>query len=88
LSYFVTDSSRPTLLIDVEFTWLDGQPHQVYTVYQPQLDNPAVEAPLNQSGVKEGKALLSSDPQMQVKNWSMPPGKIYLEVVLFMYAGR
>jgi len=26
---FVTDPSRPTLLIDVEFTSLDGQPYQV-----------------------------------------------------------
>jgi len=63
---FVTDPSRPTLLIDVEFTSLDGRPYQVYAVYQPQLDNPAVEAPLNQSGVTEGNALLSSDAQMQV----------------------
>jgi glucoamylase len=63
---FVTDPSRPTLLIDVEFTSLDGQPYRVYAVYQPQLDNPAVEAPLNQSGVTEGNALLSSDAQMQV----------------------
>jgi glucoamylase len=63
---FVTDPSRPTLLIDVEFTSLDGQPYQVYAVYQPQLNNPAVEAPLNQSGVTQGNALLSSDAQMQV----------------------
>jgi glucoamylase len=63
---FVTDPSRPTLLIDVEFTSLDGRPYQVYAVYQPQLNNPAVEAPLNQSGVTEGTALLSSDAQKQV----------------------
>ena len=63
---FVTDPSRPTLLIDVEFTSLDGRPYQVYAVYQPQLNNPAVEAPLNESGVTEGNALLSSDAQMQV----------------------
>jgi glucoamylase len=63
---FVTDPSRSTLLIDAEFTSLDGRPYQVYAVYQPQLDNPAVEAPLNQSGVTEGNALLSSDAQMQV----------------------
>ncbi|HEY1476820.1 MAG TPA: hypothetical protein VGF37_03980, partial [Chthoniobacterales bacterium] len=41
---FVTDPSRPTLLIDVEFTSLDGRPYQVYAVFQPQLDNPAVGA--------------------------------------------
>jgi glucoamylase len=63
---FVTDPSRPTLLIDVKFTSLDGRPYQVYAVYQPQLDNPAVGAPLNQSGLTEGNALLSSDAQMQV----------------------
>jgi glucoamylase len=63
---FVTDPSRPTLLIDVEFTSLDGRPYQVYAVYQPQLDNPAVEAPLNESGLTEASALLSSDAQRQV----------------------
>jgi glucoamylase len=63
---FVTDPSRSTLLIDVEFTSLDGRPYQVYAVYQPQLDNPRVGAPLNQSGVTEGNALLSSDAQGQV----------------------
>jgi glucoamylase len=63
---FVTDPSRSTLLIDVEFTSLDGRPYQVYAVYQPQLDNPAVGAPLNQSGLTEASALLSSDAQRQV----------------------
>jgi glucoamylase len=63
---FATDPSRPTLLIDVELTSLDGRPYQVYAVYQPQLGNPAVDAPLNQSGVTEGNALLSSDAQMHV----------------------
>jgi glucoamylase len=63
---FVTDPSRSTLLIDVEFTSLDGRPYQIYAVYQPQLDNPEVEAPLSQSGLTEGNALLSSDPQRQV----------------------
>jgi glucoamylase len=37
---FVTDPSRTTLLIDVEFTSLNGQPYQLYAVYQPQLNNP------------------------------------------------
>ena len=37
---FVTDPSRPTLLIDVEFISLNGQPYQLYAVYQPQLNNP------------------------------------------------
>src|SRR5260370_8752644 len=63
---FVSDPSRSTLLIDVEFTSLDGRPYQVYAVYRPQLDNPAVEAALNQSGVTYGNALLRSDAQMQV----------------------
>ncbi len=63
---FVTDPARSTLLIDVEFTSLDGQPYQVYAIYQPQLNNPPVEAPLNESGVTEGNALLASDARMQV----------------------
>ena len=63
---FVTDPSRPTLLIDVDFVSLDGQPYQLYAVYQPQLNNPMIEAPLNESGVTKGSALLASDEQMQV----------------------
>jgi glucoamylase len=66
ITTFLTDPSRPTLLIDVEFTSLDGQPYQVYAVYQPQLNNPAVEAPLKESGVTEGNALLASDAQRRV----------------------
>jgi glucoamylase len=63
---FVTDPSRATLLINVEFTSLNGQPYQLYAVYQPQLNNPMVEAPLNESGITQGAALLASDAQMQV----------------------
>jgi glucoamylase len=63
---FVTDPSRPTLLIDVEFVSLDGRPYQLYAIYQPQLNNPLIEAPLNESGVTKGGALLASDEQMQV----------------------
>ena len=37
---FVTDPSRATLLIDVEFASLNGQPYYLYAVYQPQLNNP------------------------------------------------
>ena len=63
---FVTDPSRTTLLIHVEFTSLNGQPYQLYAVYQPQLNNPAVEAPLSESGVTQGAALLASDAQGKV----------------------
>jgi glucoamylase len=63
---FVTDPSRTTLLIDVEFTSLNGQPYQLYAVYQPQLNNPTVEAPLNESGMTQGNALLASDAQGKV----------------------
>jgi glucoamylase len=42
---FVADPSRATLLIDVEFTSLNDQPYRLYAVYQPQLNNPIVEAP-------------------------------------------
>ena len=63
---FVTDPSRTTLLIDVEFTSLNGQPYQLYAIYQPQLNNPTVEAPLNESGITQGNALLASDAQGKV----------------------
>jgi glucoamylase len=63
---FVTDPSRATLLIEVEFTSLNGKPYQLYAVYQPQLNNPVIAAPLNESGVTQGNALLASDAQMQV----------------------
>jgi glucoamylase len=63
---YVTDPSRATLLIDVEFTSLNGQPYQLYTVYQPQLNNPNVEAPINESGVTQGDSLLASDAQGKV----------------------
>src|SRR5271165_3913403 len=65
---YVTDPSRATLLIDVEFTSLNGRPYQLYAVYQPQLNNPHVEAHINESGVTDtqGKALLASDAQGQV----------------------
>jgi glucoamylase len=63
---FVTDPSRPTLLIDIEFTSLNGQPYQLYAVYQPQLNNPLIAAPLKESGVTQGNALLASDAQRQV----------------------
>ena len=51
---------------DVEFTSLNGKPYQLYAVYQPQLNNPVIAAPLNESGVTQGNALLASDAQMQV----------------------
>jgi glucoamylase len=63
---FVTDPSRPTLLIDVEFVSLDSRPYQLYAIYQPQLNNPLIEAPLNESGVTKDSALLASDEQKQV----------------------
>jgi glucoamylase len=63
---FVTDPSRPTLLIDVEFVSLDGQAYQLYAIYQPQLNNPQIEAPLNESGLTKGSTLLASDARMQV----------------------
>jgi glucoamylase len=63
---YVTDPSRTTLLINVEFTSLNGQPYQLYAVYQPRLNNPLLNAPLNESGVTQGNALLASDALMQV----------------------
>ena len=63
---FVTDPARPTLLIDVEFTSLSDKPFQLYAIYQPQLNNPIVATPLDESGKTEGKALVASDKKMQV----------------------
>jgi glucoamylase len=45
---------------------LNGKPYQLYAVYQPQLNNPVIAAPLNESGITQGNALLASDAQMQV----------------------
>jgi glucoamylase len=63
---FVTDPVRPTLLIDVEFTSLNGKPYQLYAIYQPQLNNPWVAAPLDESGETKGKALVAFDKESQV----------------------
>jgi glucoamylase len=63
---FVTDPTRPTLLIDIEFTSLDGKSYQLYAVYQPQLNNPRVAAPLDDSGKTKGKALVAFDKNQQV----------------------
>src|SRR5215469_9078597 len=63
---FVTDPARPTLLIDVEFTSLNGKPYQLYAVYQPQLNNPWVAAPLDESGETKDKALVAFDKESQV----------------------
>jgi glucoamylase len=63
---FVTDPARPTLLIDIEFTSLDGKPYQLYAVYQPQLNNPRIAASLHESGETKGKALVAFDKERQV----------------------
>jgi glucoamylase len=63
---FVTDPARPTVLIDVEFISANDKPYQVYAVYQPQLNNPKVAAPLNESGETQGKALVASDERREV----------------------
>jgi glucoamylase len=63
---FVTDPSRATLLIEVEFISLSGRPYQLYAVYQPQLNDPIIGAALSESGLTHGDSLLASDAQMQV----------------------
>jgi glucoamylase len=63
---FVTDPSRATLLIEVEFISLNSRPYQLYAVYQPQLNNPIIGAALSESGLTHGDSLLASDAQMQV----------------------
>ena len=68
ITTFVTDPSRPTLLIDVEFTSMDGRPYQLYAVYQPQLNNPLVAAALNESGETQGNALVAADAKAEVSS--------------------
>jgi glucoamylase len=63
---YVTDPSRASLLIDVQFTSLSGLPYQVFTLYQPQLNNPSVAAPLNESGSSQNSVLLSIDAQQKM----------------------
>jgi glucoamylase len=63
---FVTDPARPTLLIDIEFISLNGNPYQLYAVYQPQLNNPLVAAALDDSGQTKDKALIAADQKAQV----------------------
>ena len=63
---FVTDPARPTLLIDIEFTSLNGKPYQLYAVFQPQLNNPWIAAPLDESGETQDTALVAFDKKMEV----------------------
>jgi glucoamylase len=54
---YVIDPERNTLLIDVMFESLKGQPYEIYVVYDPSLANEGMD----DSGSTEGDALLARD---------------------------
>lgn len=54
---YTTDSTRPTLAVDISFASLDSRPYQLYAIYEPTLSN----TPADDSGSTSGTALLSSD---------------------------
>ena len=54
---YVTDPARPTVLLDVRFEALTGDPYQLFALYDPSLAGDAG----NDSGSTSGSALLSSD---------------------------
>ncbi len=54
---FITDPSRPTLLIQTRFQALSGGPYKLYVLYNPSLNNTGT----NDTGATSGKALVASD---------------------------
>jgi glucoamylase len=44
---------------------LNEKPYQLYAVCQPQLNNPMIATPLDESGETKGQALVASDEKMQ-----------------------
>ena len=58
---YVTDPSRSTVLIDVNFESLSGKPYQLYALYDPSLDNSGDD----DSATSKGAQLLASDDESQ-----------------------
>jgi glucoamylase len=54
---YVTDPSRSTVLVDVTFESLTGQPYQLYALYDPSLSNGGD----NDTATSKGGQLLASD---------------------------
>jgi glucoamylase len=54
---YVTDPARSTLLINVQFVSLSGQPYRLYALYDPSLTNNGMD----DSGQTQGNALIASD---------------------------
>ena len=54
---YITDPSRPTLLIQTRFQALTGGPYRLYVLYNPSLNNTGT----NDTGATSGKALVASD---------------------------
>lgn len=54
---YVTDPARSVLLVNVEFSSLDGKPYQVYALLNPGPNNDLVDT----LGETQGKALLASN---------------------------
>ncbi len=57
---YVTDPARATVMVNVDFESLTGQPYKVYALYNPRLSNGASDK-LDDSGRTQGTALTASD---------------------------
>jgi glucoamylase len=53
----VTDPDRSSVLVDIDFSSLDGRPYQVYAVYDPSLDNGGMD----DTGRTDDDALVAED---------------------------
>lgn len=60
---YVTDPSRPAVLMDVRFESLTGRPYQVYALYNPRLSNGRADKP-DDSGRSRGGVLTARDATM------------------------
>ncbi|MEW9555382.1 glycoside hydrolase family 15 protein [Nonomuraea sp. NPDC050783] len=59
---YVTDPDRSTVMMDVTFESLTGQPLQLYALYNPRLSNGSTYQ-LDDKGWSEGSALVAEDGQ-------------------------
>ncbi|NJP30178.1 glucoamylase [Microbispora sp. SCL1-1] len=57
---YVTDPARPTVLMDVKFESLTGQPYQLYALYNPRLGNSGAYGS-DDIGWTSGDALVAQD---------------------------
>ncbi len=59
---YVTDPDRATVMMNVDFESLTGQPYKVYALYNPRLSNGASDK-LDDGGRTQGDALTAADAQ-------------------------